>query len=376
MTATVDTLRCIPPLGRLDAPILILQDCPSQLELQEKRHLLPGPTRTLQRKLKGIGVAPHDCRLEFFFSRPPENAKEAKALSREIAKPFRERILASPHEDIIILGGNSPFVTRNLGQLALAALLGKTKILPWASYRQTIIPLNGKKIFPIYHPTAALRMPQFQESFDRDIARFGRWRGKPFHPPEDSAGRKLHYPETLKEVENLLPLFRKEGTASKPLLAFDVETTYDDGVIWDKRLTCWAVSNGAHTMSVPYSTDMHGENSHWTVSEEKHLISLFRDLFQNARVITQNGPAFDHIVAESYGFPVQDWEDTCNLAHVLHGHLPKALAFLSSFYLDIPPWKEVPHTTDMRAHRLYNCQDTLYTYLVYRELESRLKEGR
>jgi hypothetical protein len=93
-------------------------------------------------------------------------------------------------------------------------------------------------------------------------------------------------------------------------------------------------------------------------------------------VVTHNGPAFDHIVAQRYGMRIVAWEDTLLGTHALYSHLPKGLSHVVTRYLDVTPWKEQEdRTADIDRLHIYNARDTLYTALARRAQLAELKEA-
>ncbi len=247
------------------------------------------------------------------------------------------------------------------GTQSALGLSKKPKIQRW---RGTVSPVelpggHTTTVLPTVHPAHVMRAPQWGPALEIDVARLGRvlreaWAG----PPEEREGHHIVIARdraTLHaELAQLLP--------GAPI-GFDVETVGLGPT--QTALVCFALSDGARTIVVPWSRSRDGTSPWWNGCASK-VADAVSDALSTRITITHNGPAFDHIVAARYGIRIAAWDDTMLAAHVLASHMPKDLGHVVTMRHDVGPWKELEdRTADLPRLWVYNARDTLYTLMAW-----------
>jgi hypothetical protein len=245
--------------------------------------------------------------------------------------------------------------------MALGAVRGRpTAIQKW---RGSVFgePDSSQTIFPILDAGDATRIERFVSVWQGDWARIGRVIRDGFVPPEDS--RVVLIPKSIIELRGALNLLTGDA------VGVDVETVGLGPT--STALVCIGLSDGITTVVVPWSHESNGLSCVW--SDPGAIAAEISRVFQGRVMVTHNGPGFDHLVLQRYGFTWEGWEDTMLMSHALRGHMPKNLAWVVTTagggMLDVGPWKQLEDRgADITRLHIYNARDTLYMMLAYREL--------
>lgn len=344
------------PLGP-GARLAIVGEGPGKQELVQLKPFVGASGKMLERGLRTLGLT----RSEVHWTNavlcdvPPAHLKEA----RKACAARLQLELAECGAPVIV----------PVGAYGLHSALGpdasRPRILEWRG-SVTRLP-SGQLVAPTVHPAFVMRMQQWGPVLEADFDRIGRLLEDPagWRAPEDQPGRRIVVARHLRELERLLALLGEE-------IAIDVETVGLGPT--STALVCLAISDQKLSVVVPWTHDLAGKASWWR-RERKRAAAIITEALRTRIAITHNGPAFDHIVLMRYGIRVARWDDTLNMAHAAHSHLPKRLSFVVHRYCDVPPWKTFDHAADMAAMHVYNGRDSLYTAMVAPALRQAVREA-
>jgi hypothetical protein len=212
-----------------------------------------------------------------------------------------------------------------LGATALWFLTGSGAI---TKTRGTVAPSPFGKMLATFHPAYLMR---------------GEWRLRPVvvfdlikarreaeHPDIRRPARFVYIPETLSDIERLLPELQAANR-----LSIDIETAAD-------QITCigfaWSTQ---HTLVIPIFDNSKPGNSYWSAEDETqawHFIKKICEL--NVPKLFHNGLYDIHFLWRKYGItPSRCEEDSMLLSHALYPELRKGLGFLGSIYTEEAAWK-------------------------------------
>lgn len=214
-------------------------------------------------------------------------------------------------------------------------------------------------VLPTIHPAFVMRARQWGPVFEVDFARVGRVMRNGFTPPEDMPGRQLLIARTMPQLEEALHTMSACDDSG-----FDVETVGLGPT--HTRLVCFCLSDGMTTTIIPWSQGRDGMVAWW--QHPSRVAKMVSDFWRERRVVTHNGPAFDHIVAPRYELVINEWDDTLVASHAVTPELPKNLAHVVSMRIDVPPWKlQEDRTADLPRLWVYNGRDGLYMMLSWQQ---------
>lgn len=366
-----DCARCPLARGRLVAPepatagtghkfaLTVVGEAPGQREIVERRPFVGASGKVM---MQGLERACDLKRSQVHWTNAvlcsnPHGGMPKNQMLADARAACENRLLAETedHDQTVIAAA---------GAEALQSILGRRKqALKWRGTVGTRAELvtnfpqvsisSTQLLAPLLHPAFVFRAPQWRTTFWDDFRRLGRVLRDGFAPPEELAGRQMIVVRTIDE-------WRQLGERLRQTISFDVET--DSKSALTAGLVCFGVSDGPLTLVLP-----------WKHFGGLKAAEITTQLFSTRRVVTHNGPSFDHLVAERFGIYVRDWTDTLIAVHTLESHLPKNLQSVASRNLDVPPWKELEDrkATDDRLYK-YNGRDALYDLLTWQKIEKRL----
>jgi len=218
-------------------------------------------------------------------------------------------------------------------------------------------------VLPTVHPAFVMRSPQWGRALEIDVERVGRVMRFGFVEPENENGRRTIIARddaSLREGLRALEAAR--------FIGFDVETVGLGPT--STALVCFGLSDGTTTVVIPWAR-RDGSVLWWP--KPQRVAAMVSTLWRSRVVVTHNGPAFDHIVAQRYGLEIAQWDDTLLAAHAIAPELPKNLAHVVTMGIDVPPWKML-EDRGASVERLwhYNARDALYMMLRFAQLRPEL----
>ena len=336
------------PSGR-SSKIAFLGEAPGEEEEHEGRPMV-GPSGRLLNLLCGqTGIRRSDTYVgNVFRTRPAHNkvglffAKRAQAKREKIesAYPFYDPhgFLRPEHEGEIErlkdeLWETGPNVIVALGNTALWALTGLTKI---TQHRGTILEstlLSGVKVLPTFHPAAIIRNWGYFPFVVADLLKAKKEsQFKEIRRPE----RTLYIQPSLQDIRDFI---EEHVRGAKGPLSVDIETGH-------QQVTCIGIAPSSKiAMTIPFLTRT---GSYWpTAFEEVTAWKLIQNILEDPTIpkLFQNG-AFDITYLTQHGIHVKgEIEDTMLLHHSLQPEMEKGLGVLASLYTNERSWKHfVNHT--------------------------------
>ncbi len=212
-----------------------------------------------------------------------------------------------------------------LGATALWFLTGATAI---TKTRGTVAPSPYGKMLATFHPAYLMR---------------GEWRLRPVvvfdlikarreadHPSIKRPARFVYIPETLDDIERLLPELR-----GAERISVDIETA-------GNQITCIGFAwSSQHALVIPIFDQSKPNKSYWNHNEELGVWHFIRKLCElPVPKVFQNGLYDIHFLWRQYGIaPAACRDDTMLLHHALQPEVQKGLGFLGSIYTSEPAWK-------------------------------------
>lgn len=253
-------------------------------------------------------------------------------------------------------------VIATLGGRALEVMTGKDSIVDWFGYPlpDVLDPERGRQVFPVIHPSAALRKPALLGPFMEMMRKFSEWcRGRRPKPWEWS-GWPTTFLHAGADACNALTHMLKYAT----LIGFDVETGGRDP-IHDPLL---AVGVASRDFAV---------SLRWPITDERTLFLLQAVLSSDRIRKAGHNIQHDILALEANGIKVTDPRMDTLLAHVAqYSQLPHNLSFVANIELGGPRWKSDFHgeselkgsekftKADMGSLLLYNSRDCYMTVLL------------
>ena len=394
------------PFGPSSAPILIVGEAPGREESEKGRPFVGSSGKELHRMLKEVGISQTQVRLDNVFQQqPPGNNLEyylpkAKTLAEQKGATQIDEKWATPEaaaaRDALRerVRAHKPKVIIALGEAALWALAGKTRITKW---RGSNLDFEGIPLIPTYHPTSIMRQWSWRGIAVTDMRKALKLKDNPEANQEPSwdfvtrptlagvrawVGRVREAAKQRRRDANgsgvLLPPIPPESAPHiagqrrelhnrnpNPLpLAVDIETR-------GGHIACIGVADSDRSAICVPLIDSKKENGHyWGEDEEVEVVRLLRDLLcdPNIAVVGQNYHYDALYMCKFWGFYGRLKFDTMTAHHTLFaGDMPKGLDFLASIYCRWHRyWKDDGRNWDPRKHSeddlwFYNCRDCVVT---------------
>jgi uracil-DNA glycosylase family 4 len=348
-----------PELAQGPAKLAVIGEYPTRGECESpsRRIASNGGVRMLLRGLRhqGLGRADvHWSNAVLCDCAPKDLAAARKACAPRLAA---ELTIAAP-----------PAVLA-LGTLATQSAMQSKRSTPVLKWRGSVSQVSYAPgaaptwVLPTLGPTFVQRAPKWGRVLEIDVARLARVRRDGFTPPEEQEGRKVIVARTEAELAQALAQAPAEDSG------FDVETVGLGPTA--TALVCFALSDGMTTIVVPWSTGRDGRDPWWP--RPARVAAMISAHWATRRVITHNGPAFDHIVARRYGLRIREWGDTLIAAHATEPWLPKGLSHVVTMGVDVAPWKQLEdRTATIERLWTYNARDSLYMMLRWFQLREQL----
>jgi uracil-DNA glycosylase family 4 len=242
-----------------------------------------------------------------------------------------------------------------LGARPLQVFTRKTSVIEWFGYPLLDVTSSfGRKIFPHFHPAAALRAPPLLPVFTHIMRRAAAWvRGElPLWQWPDIHTEPT--PEALAALRRI---------AQAPLLSYDVESA-GTSPQFDKLL-CVGVGTPQEAVSLE-----------WPVRSRAHYEALVACLTGRA-VKAAHNDQHDRLVLEAHGIDVAEPRIDTLLAHSsLYPQLRHGLSFVCAVEFAAPRWKSDFHgesehkgaemfaRADPTVLRTYNARDCIMDALL------------
>lgn len=371
------TTNIIPPLGPLDASILLVGEAPGEEEDGAGVPFIGEAGQLLKRVLRDPTVDLLWSNLlvtNVFSQRPPRNqidyfftAKNHNTLTwegQEHVAVFTKWLAGlDPKPNVIVA----------LGATAMRILTGRKRINKW---RGSLLPctlVEGYKVYPTLHPSGVMRLmnePKERLQGERKklaqnalpllMIDLGRIKEQSEFPeicsPERTYLVDCTYDQLLEYLDEL---------NNQPLVAVDIETLPGESgpILWCIGFS----SHPSRAFTVPLLIN---QKFPWTEQQESELWIRISKLFLNPNVqkVFQGGAYDLSVLGRYYGLRVANgtYEDTMLCHHASYPYIKKGLETLTSIYTWEPYYKDegkVHHgrrSGDLAEFR-YNCKDASVT---------------
>lgn len=354
--------------GPTDAKIVIVGEAPGEQENRHRQPFVGASGKLLTMLLGTAGIArPRVYVTNVIKEQPPgNNISHFIDLSKKVPKisdsaqmyiDYLHRELASIQPNVVIAMGNT----------ALWALTGKKGITKW---RGSVLKSHlGYKVIPTFHPAAALRGGfELRYVIGHDLAKAAEHKNRPEIAPDTN--NYIISPTS----EQAIAYIRRCQEAD--LVAYDIEcmATYDEenGKRYEVSYISFAYRDD-EAMAVPF---FRGGKNFYTPPEEISIWRAIRDLMaSNTPKVAHNANFDSTFIFQRYGIAANNLHCSMigmglcmpGLSAVSHplirGMKPKSLAFLTSWFTDMPYYKddgkENFNSQDNRIFAEYNAKDSI-----------------
>lgn len=332
----------IPPHGPLDAPVVILGECPGTQEEAYNKVFVGSSGHLLKEMLKEAGFSFDDLLLTNVFGIKPQAEKNdiswffrpkkdpeavlelaPAAPGKYLGRPFlpqveatRELLLSRPRKLIIALGNTALWFT--MGRTGIGNMRGVFYDSPYG------------RVLPTYHPAAVARQWALRSVAVADLQKAFSSLGSNL-PTEEASPLKLHLNPSVADLSRFLALAR-----GVPALSIDVET--ERGQV---RTFGVGVSD-TEAFVIPFFCTKSGVTNYWTNPADEVLAWRTVDAICSLPCpkVLQNGLYDVQRLYDPHRIIIRNYiHDDMLLHHSLQPEMEKGLAFLASIYLNTTAWK-------------------------------------
>lgn len=336
--------------GPPDAKIMILGEAPGKEEDQSGRPFVGNAGQTLDRLLSTAGIQRCECLVT--------NVAREKPPGNDIKYFFKDKKCMFPTPQLqawitqlmLEIDTYQPNIVIACGRTALWALTGFNGIKAYRGFVTDFTTPQGRrvKVMPVYHPQAVSYDWSLQYCTVMDLK------------------KALHHSKTSDIVEDDR-VFIEDATPNEWInyceemlsegfpVAYDIETSMPGSHI--NRLGF--AHNKDFGISIPLTK---GRGTRYTEREETNIMDATAQVLAQNPIIMHNAPFDTAVTWRNYKIPIKTiLMDTAIASHTLYVELPKALAFLSSIFLDVPAWKMDSNLSPGK----YNAADCTNTFGLF-----------
>ena len=373
-------MKLIPPIGPLDASILLIGEFPSQTE-EHLREPFSGSSGGLLKQIWAeVGLIKDNLRIDNFLQfRPHKNTISSvpEGVLESATYQLHQRIAALKDPLVIVPTGNYPlFALTGKGKVKAAyrkkfgSFLSSTtkaeKAASIHSLRGSVYfyeDLNGRriKVIPTIHPKDVLKMYKYKKRTIRDWKLVESESRRRFYP---TPIRRHYVNDSTEVVERFASKVRTYRGDLK--LSIDIET-------WGGRLNCVGFAyRGEESLTI----DLTSNRDLWFPYVRRLCEEKVDKIFQ--------GGWYDYYWLLRKGIKMVQYKwDTLAMHHCLDPTESHDLAFLASYFTTTPYWKdeakeaeEIRKNVSSQGELLkYNGLDVCVTWEVQRRLEGLLEEA-
>jgi uracil-DNA glycosylase len=142
--------------GNIDCAVMFIGEAPGANEDRERRPFVGRGGQLLDQQIAAIGWKRADVYISNIVKRRPPENRDPLPAEIEAYKPYLTRQI-----DII-----SPRVIATLGRFSMNYFLPEAKM---TRDHGRVFLVDGRMIYPIYHPAAALRSTEMMNTFKEDF---------------------------------------------------------------------------------------------------------------------------------------------------------------------------------------------------------------
>jgi len=347
-----------PADGDVNAEIAIIGEGPGQNEVNEERPMVGASGKLLWNALRPRHILRTDCYITNVCKRQISLAQNTRyPVSADEWVKWKHllhwELNQLPNLKYILCLGNA-------GLDALFGLDGVTKVRGSVFSELEAINHPTKSLIT-FNPAAVIREPKNEIVFLMDIKRFGDVVNGDFVPYHITK----HINPTYQEASEWIAEMRH---STEPV-SWDIESISMETV-------CHGLANQGHEAMCINLRDRY--DNRFSTEEELQLLYQLQDLFQNQKIIAQNGNFDAHWSGYKDLLDARIYFDTMLAHHTLYPLLPHSLGFLTSQYTTHPFYKDEGKTWreggDIDAFWRYNATDAAITWECHRRLKLELEE--
>lgn len=245
-----------------------------------------------------------------------------------------------------------------MGNAGIDALFGLDKITKW---RGSVFEYKDKPTLLTFNPAAVIREPKNEIVFLMDMRRFSNVRNGDYQPYLITE----HINPSYDDAREWIAAMRQ---SSRPV-SYDIETISNE-------TACFGLADQGHEAMCINLRDR--VSNRYTAEQELQLLYDLQSLFDEKKVIAQNGNFDAHWGGYKDLLHVRCGFDTMLAHHTLYPLLPHNLGFLTTQYTthpyykdEVSQWKE---GGDIDSFWRYNCKDAAITWEVARLLREELED--
>jgi DNA polymerase len=142
--------------GNIDCAVMFIGEAPGANEDRERRPFVGRGGQLLDRMIESIGWKRSDVYITNIVKRRPPDNRDPLPNEIEAYKPYLSRQIAIIHPRVIV----------TLGRFSMNYFLPEAKI---TRDHGRVLLIDGRIIFPVYHPAAALRATNMMETLQADF---------------------------------------------------------------------------------------------------------------------------------------------------------------------------------------------------------------
>ena len=361
--------------GSIEAPILLLGEAPSTVEMKERRPFV-GPAGTLlEQCLHAAGIARAECYITNVFEdrvykksagQTNLHNKNGELLWSQ-GKGFQELAQEEVEACLARIRASKAKIIVPLGAVAMALVApDKKNITKW---RGTILKgMDGRKIVPSIHPAACLRGSYvWRYLIAADMKRV---KLESQHPEVLLPKRLLITRPSFEEATEAL---RKARSAKS--VATDIE-------VLTGHVSCFSI---ATQPSVGISIPIVGEGfrPYWSPEQEAEIWRLYGEIIEDPKIAKVNqNITFDlaFLLQRNHLVPAGLLHDPMVAHSIMNPALPKSLGTLCSLYTREPYYKDDGDLHDnarveeFTTYWEYNAKDAVIALECWNALEPLLEE--
>lgn len=253
--------------GKKGAKIMVVADCPSEMENKRNKVFGSRSSMNLKASLEKRGIPLDDVYWTYAVKCWVPNDKE----------PSQKQLTACLDYLMAEIDVVNPSIIVPLGNIAMKAVLGKVGI---TKRRGKAVEVNNRVILPTYHPKATLRKPLYKKYLFKDLDNLADIYKNGVTTQEVNYRVLNDYEEILDELERL--------NTEAEWLVFDIETSGLNPFLDDSKVVCISLSDRERYGAViPL---YHRQSPLWG-DERGIVVKKLRELLENPKIkkVAHNG---------------------------------------------------------------------------------------
>ena len=157
--------------GRVGAPVMMIGEAPGEQDSLQGRPFVGKAGKNLDAFLESVGMP----RKELYVTntvkfRPTRRSAAGRVVNRPPTQEEVRLFLPWLLREIELV---DPRCVVTLGNVPLKALMGRDSSIGEAHGK--FAALNGRKLYPMYHPASLIYNPSLRQVYQEDIQRFADW---------------------------------------------------------------------------------------------------------------------------------------------------------------------------------------------------------